>query len=380
LLPFNVEHSFYPNDPITPRNILVHNSCVQDRWELLGSLVVFGGDSPVPLDTFLYNYFNHAGYWYHEDNFLNYPPGTYWHYANVGTGLVGSLTEAVTDDSFPLYCQQHIFDPLGMSRTSWFYSNLNMNNIAMPYVYSGGQYIPCGFPSSCNYPPGTLKSSLLDLTRFLLMFMQYGELDGFRILDSTTVALMRTVQDTITLYPNAYIGITWWYFLSPYSGRWIWGHTGGWFGTAATMMFCPAENSGAIILTNREVDTFGDLGPMVRELLDWALEYGIDENTIKPANIVTLDVAPNPFTNITNIRYTIPELRNSNFEMRKPTLRIYDASGRLVKSFRITPYTLRNTLSWNGRDDQNRMLGSGVYFVEVSAGEHTESKKVLLIR
>jgi CubicO group peptidase (beta-lactamase class C family) len=212
------------------------------------------------------------------------------------------------------------------------------------------------------------------------MFMQYGELDGFRILDSTTVALMRTVQDTITLYPNAYIGITWWYFLSPYSGRWIWGHTGGWFGTAATMMFCPAENSGAIILTNREVDTFGDLGPMVRELLDWALEYGIDENTIKPANIVTLDVAPNPFTNITNIRYTIPELRNSNFEMRKPTLRIYDASGRLVKSFRITPYTLRNTLSWNGRDDQNRMLGSGVYFVEVSAGEHTESKKVLLIR
>ncbi|UCD05643.1 MAG: beta-lactamase family protein, partial [candidate division WOR-3 bacterium] len=218
LLPFNVIHHYYPDDTISPRNILVHNSCVEDRWNLWDSLVVWGEDSPVPLDTFMYNYFNPNGYWYHPYNFLPYPPGSHWEYSNVGNSLVGYLTEAVTDDSFPLYCQQHIFDPLGMTRTSWFYSNLNMNNVAMPYAYSGGQYVPEGYPSTCIYPSSTLKSSILDLTRFLLMFMQYGELDSVRILDSTTVALMRTIQDT-TYTPNWYIGITWWYGLSQFSGR-----------------------------------------------------------------------------------------------------------------------------------------------------------------
>lgn len=376
LLPFDVVHYYYPNDTITPRNILVHNSCVEDRWALWSMLTVFGGDSPVPLDTFMYNYFNPVGYWYNPLNFINYPPGTHWEYSNVGTSLVGYLTEAVTNDSFPLYCQQHIFDPLGMTRTSYLYANLDMNNIAMPYTYAYGQYSPAGYPSTCIYPSSTLKSSLLDLTRFLMMFMNYGELNGVRILDSTTVALMRTVQDTITLYPNAYIGITWWYFLSQYSGRWIWGHTGGWIGTSATMMFCPAENSGAIILTNREINTFNDMGPWVKELLDWALQYGIAENTIEPAHTVKLEITPNPFTNETQIRYVI---HDPGSMIQKPTLGIYDATGRLVRQWDHTTIRRSDYISWDGTDQSNRQLGSGVYFVNLSAGNQ-EAKKVLLVR
>jgi hypothetical protein len=59
---------------------------------------------------------------------------------------------------------------------------------------------------------------------------------------------------------------------------------------------------------------------------------------------------------------------------------IFSEDGRLVKSFRITPNALRSTLSWDGRDDQNRMLGSGVYFVKFLSGDYEETEKVLLIK
>ena len=378
-LPCNVVHSFYPNDTITPRNLLVHNSCVEDRWGLWGALLVWNQDSPVPLDTFMYNYFNPAGYWYLPDNFLPYPPGSHWEYSNVGNSLAGYLTEAVSGTDFTHYCNQHIFEPLGMTRTSFLYANLDTNNIAMPYSYQGGQYYPLGYPSTCIYPSSTLKSSLLDLTRFLMMFMQYGELDSVRILDSTTVALMRTIQDTITFFPNAYIGITWWCYISTYSGRWILGHTGGWFGTAASMMFCPDENSGFVIITNREIGTFDDMGPWGKVLLDWALLYGVAENTIEPAHIVNLDVTPNPFTKETQIRYMIHDPR---YTIQKPQLSIYDAGGRLVKSFNHESCIMDHgsTIRWDGTDQANRQLGSGVYFIKLTSGNLEETRKVLLVR
>jgi hypothetical protein len=90
-----------------------------------------------------------------------------------------------------------------------------------------------------------------------------------------------------------------------------------------------------------------------------------------------LRIYPNPFSNRTQIRY---EMCDMGYEIKNATLRIYDAAGRLVKDLRPTPYSLRPTLSWDGRDDQNRMLGSGVYFLRFQAGDYQETKKLLLIK
>jgi len=58
-------------------------------------------------------------------------------------------------------------------------------------------------------------------------------------------------------------------------------------------------------------------------------------------------------------------------------LRIYDATGRLVKEFR---HLLNEQIFWNGTDDLNRKLPSGVYFLKFEAGEHSATEKLLLIR
>jgi uncharacterized delta-60 repeat protein len=102
-----------------------------------------------------------------------------------------------------------------------------------------------------------------------------------------------------------------------------------------------------------------------------------------------LTVSPNPFSGQTNIRFTMQDsrsteqqLRNSNFAMRECTLGIYDAAGRLVKSFNPESCIMNHvsTIGWDGRDQFNRQLGSGVYFLRLTAGDHQETRQLLLIR
>jgi hypothetical protein len=60
-------------------------------------------------------------------------------------------------------------------------------------------------------------------------------------------------------------------------------------------------------------------------------------------------------------------------------LRIYDVSGRLVKSFALSPMPSAQSVVWQGDDDLGRKVASGVYFVKLSAdGKETVEKAVLL--
>jgi len=89
-----------------------------------------------------------------------------------------------------------------------------------------------------------------------------------------------------------------------------------------------------------------------------------------------LSVSPNPFTNRVDIRCTMADAR---YRKHKVSLRIYDATGRLVKSFTLaTRYSLLSTsIVWDGRDDLDRHLPPGVYFVELSAGQYRATRKLV---
>ena len=146
------------------------------------------------------------------------------------------------------------------------------------------------------------------------------------------------------------------------------------------MIYYEDEDIGVIILSNGEINALLQLLPgMSSALCQWAMQYGIVENTIEPANIVELQITPNPFTLNTNIRYSILDARSS---IQNPAIDIYDAAGRLVKSFNLES-SIENQASnvvWDGRDDQNRMLSSGVYFVKLISGNLEETRKVLLVK
>jgi hypothetical protein len=83
---------------------------------------------------------------------------------------------------------------------------------------------------------------------------------------------------------------------------------------------------------------------------------------------------PNPFNPSTTIRFTVAEKGNVS-------LNIYDANGRLVRALvnGVSEAGSRE-ISWDGRDNNNMPVGSGVYFYRLTAGKFSEAKKMVLLK
>ena len=81
------------------------------------------------------------------------------------------------------------------------------------------------------------------------------------------------------------------------------------------------------------------------------------------AHLARLEVWPNPFSNITQIRYSILD---SRYLIQEPYLRIYDVGGRLVKSFYPVSSIQdpESVVQWDGTDESGATLPCGVYFIK----------------
>ncbi len=83
---------------------------------------------------------------------------------------------------------------------------------------------------------------------------------------------------------------------------------------------------------------------------------------------------PNPFNASTVIAYALPEAAHVH-------LRIYNQQGQLVRTL---VHELQSAgmkrVAWEGRDEARRLVGTGVYFVELDAGTHRFSRRVVLIK
>lgn len=110
----------------------------------------------------------------------------------------------------------------------------------------------------------------------------------------------------------------------------------------------------------------------------YAACVGVAEHEYNDIVYIHIDCIPNPFHNKTQIRFSIQDTRL----MMKPSLRIYDATGRLVKVFdqTLSKENIQSEVLWGGTDLTNRRLPSGVYFLKLKAGDYTTTEKLLLIR
>jgi CubicO group peptidase (beta-lactamase class C family) len=244
-LPFPVVNPHYPDSSITFRMLLSHTSSLNDNWDVMNSTYV-PGDSPIPLSEYVRAYFTPQGEFYSASrNFNTWPPGTRWEYCNHNFVLLGYLVETITGIPFDQFCQDFIFSPLGMNETSWFLANLDPDNVAMPYGYTNGKFIPYGQFGYADYPAGTLRTSTLQLARFLMTFIQDGRYEDVRILDSTTVQMMTTLQDPEL---STMQGLVW--FKGKVGDRWVWRHGGGDRGVSTLATFCPEDKTGVVVLIN----------------------------------------------------------------------------------------------------------------------------------
>ena len=369
---FQVHIPNHYNDTITFRMLLTHTSSIDDNWTVLDNLTFWGGDSPVPLDSFLINYFTPGGIYYNTAlNFVNSAPGTVYHYSNIGVTLVAYLVETLSNIPFEQYCQDSLFSPLGMNETSWFLSNLDTNHIALPYYYSGGNYHSYGHYGFPIYPAAGLRTSAAQLACLIIAFMEKGQIDGNRILDSSTVDLMTTVQ-----FPelNSVQAIIWgiYDYTVPGFGTYTFcGHGGSFYGVKTGMDYTleTDKHVGVIILTNGEsqdgVITIWD----ALYVYSNTISTDVEDTEQSPSEFSLSQNFPNPFNPATTINYQIPEL---SFV----TLKVYDVLGNEI----ITLVNEEKTAGSYDLEFNAASLSSGVYFYRLQAGSFVETKKMVLMK
>ena len=257
-LPFEIRIPAAPDSPITFRQLLTHTASIKDNPDyincpgscaygsLLGPMVTRGADSPISLADFTKGYVTPDGEYYDEDNnFEAEAPGTVADYSNIGIVLAGYLAEVISGTPFDRYCQDHIFAPLGMDKTSWRLAGIDQTILAMPYDKSpSGGYLPYGHYGEPDYPDGMLRTSVVELSRFLIAYMQDGRFDDRDILKPTTVQDMLSSQTP--LKPSQ--GLVW--VRHSIDNRTVWGHDGADNGAGAEMWFDPAKKAGVILMTN----------------------------------------------------------------------------------------------------------------------------------
>lgn len=246
---FQVTHYYYPEDTITFKKLLTHTSGIVDNPDIWKSTEC-QGDSKIPLDTFLINYLVPGGEFYSENNFFrSFLPKPHFNYCNIAFGLLGYLVEIISGMPFDQYCQENIFEPLNINHTAWFLSQIDPDDMAMPYQWNGHNYSAFGHSGTPVYPAGTLKTSALQLATFFKLYMKNEE----TLLDSTTMEMM--VKDHLGLgafaeYDFLYRGQGLCWYEQLWGDHWLWGHTGGWYGVATGMFYDKKSNYGFIDLTN----------------------------------------------------------------------------------------------------------------------------------
>lgn len=97
--------------PLTIRHMLTHTSGLRD-W---GSLAGIAG---WPRGTRVHTH-AHVVEILSRQQSLNFPPGTRYSYSNSGYNLSAVIVARVSGMSFAEFSQKRIFQPLGMTRTSW---------------------------------------------------------------------------------------------------------------------------------------------------------------------------------------------------------------------------------------------------------------------
>jgi len=250
-LPINIRNPKFPDTQITIRNLLTHTSSINDGSAYYDSYSC--GDPQISLKYWVTNYLTKEGKFYNEkDNFHPWKPGDKFRYSNVGFGLLGYIIEEVSKMLFNKYCNHHIFTPLKMTNSGWFISEIDETNHAIPYTYVNllqkdndqriNNNVPHCLYSFANYPDGLLRTSVEDLSHYLLAIMNGGLYGNEQILRHSTIEDMLTLQ----IEGNSHQGLCW----AQYGSESLWGHGGSDPGVRTNVSFNPETKIGAIVFMN----------------------------------------------------------------------------------------------------------------------------------
>lgn len=222
---------------VTLHQLLSHTAGIIDEPD------EFGGQDESMMATYLRSW---------KDNYALFDPGVVFSYSNSGFALAGFTAQEVTGKPYVDLMTERVFQPLGMARTTF------RPTVAMTYPLAVGHRAKRGekpfvvrpLPNDARlYPAGTMYSSVNEMARFAIAFLNEGQLDGKQALSRSVIAKMQTPnarQLSATDDTSYGYGL----FMNHYRGvREFW-HEGSMTGYVGAMTMVPDERFAVIILCN----------------------------------------------------------------------------------------------------------------------------------
>jgi CubicO group peptidase (beta-lactamase class C family) len=183
-LSFKVINPYYPNIPITIRQLTTHTSSINDNEVYMKKTIVLNDTinlkqnlgidilptkfnppgAKITLEPFLKNTLYFKGKWYLKDVFLNKKPGEIYNYSNVGATLAALVLEKATGISYDKFTTEHILKPLQMNASGWSFDSINFSKCTHTFQ---DKRTPYPFYSLNTYPDGGLLTTSKDMGNYI---------------------------------------------------------------------------------------------------------------------------------------------------------------------------------------------------------------------
>ena len=187
------------------------------------------------------------------------PPGQIYSHSNPGYVLAGLLIEEVSKKPFANVMNELLFEPLGMSRTTFRPSLVMTYPFSQSYRSLSGEKLTQVRPyvlDAFGWPSSSMFSNVNELARFTIAFMNGGTIEGKHVLSSSLIDALST---PIVSVPglNDQKG-TYGLLAEDYRGVHVLSISGSWAGFTQQMWIVPQHRFAFIVIANRNQALFYD--------------------------------------------------------------------------------------------------------------------------
>ncbi len=179
---------------------------------------------------------------------VRWRPGTRMSYSNPGYGVAGYVLEQATGERFEDVIRTKIFEPVGMTTSSFTLTASDEASLARGYDARGGPPVP--FSQIYLRPAGNLHTSPAELGKFVQLLINWGETSEELVVDPEYLSNMEHPRTTLASRAgllNGYGSAIFGTFAEPFP---LLGHDGGILGFSSTYAYSPARDVGYVVLLN----------------------------------------------------------------------------------------------------------------------------------
>ncbi|HET6837934.1 MAG TPA: serine hydrolase domain-containing protein [Gemmatimonadales bacterium] len=178
-----------------------------------------------------------------------HPPGELTSYSSYGAALAGLLVQDVSGVAFEDYLRHHIWQPLGMTRTSITPPGRSAGRLATAYEWDDGRLTAIPYEIYHTPPTASILSTLPDMARFMVTHLETGPAGANRILSDSAAELMH--RQYVTMHSRV-PGWTLGFQVDDINGRRLIEHGGDIGGFSSLMTLLPDEHVGFFVVHHLE--------------------------------------------------------------------------------------------------------------------------------